>query len=107
MEAELRAHIPNIDPILSDYSVGYLTHASNSFTPDVDPNSPSPLTEAASTITALLLSASGDFSSHNETAIQNLVEKFISRLSAATGGDEERRQMAPSAKKLDHAIHVG
>jgi len=107
MEAELRAQIPNIDPILSDYSVGYLTHASNGFTPDVDPNSPSPLDEAASTITALLLSASGDFSSQNETTIQNLVEKFISRLSAANSSDEERRQMAPSAKKLDHAIHVG
>lgn len=107
MEAELRAQIPNIDPILSDYSVGYLTHASNSFTPDADPNSPSPLAEAASTITALLLSASGDFSSQNETTIQNLVEKFISLLSAANGSDEDRRQMAPSAKKLDHAIHVG
>ncbi|OCK97494.1 P-loop containing nucleoside triphosphate hydrolase protein [Cenococcum geophilum 1.58] len=107
MEAELRAQIPNIDPILSDYSVGYLTHASNSFTPDADPNSPSPLAEAASTITALLLSASGDFSSQNEATIQNLVEKFISLLSAANSSDEDRRQMAPSAKKLDHAIHVG
>ena len=107
MEAELRAQIPNIDPILSDYSVGYLTHASNSFTLDADPNSPSPLVEAASTITALLLSASGDFSSQNETTIQNLVEKFISLLSAANGSDEDRRQTAPSAKKLDHTINVG
>ena len=31
MEAEIRGKIPNIDPILTEYSVGYLTHAANSF----------------------------------------------------------------------------
>ncbi|KAF2255961.1 P-loop containing nucleoside triphosphate hydrolase protein [Trematosphaeria pertusa] len=107
MEAEIRAQIPDIDPILSDYSVGYLTHAANAFTPDADPNAASPLEEAAAAVTELLLSASGDLSTQNETSIQNLVEKFISRLNAAHGSDPERRQMAPSAKKLDQAIHVG
>lgn len=107
MEAEIRAQVPNIDPILSDYSVGYLNHAANAYTSDADPNAPSPLEEAASTVSALLLSASGDLSSQNETTISNLVEKFISRLSATNGVDGERRQMAPSAKKLDQAIHVG
>lgn len=107
MEAEIRAQIPDIDPILSDYSVGYLTHAASSFTSDADNNAPSPLEEAAATVTALLLSASGNVSPQNETTIQNLVEKFISRLNAASGTDGERRQMAPSAKKLDQAIHVG
>ncbi|KAF2189700.1 P-loop containing nucleoside triphosphate hydrolase protein [Zopfia rhizophila CBS 207.26] len=107
MEAEIRAQIPNIDPILSDYSVGYLTHAANAFTSDSDPNALSPLEEAAATVAALLLSASGDLSSQNETTIQNLVEKFISRLNAANGSDGEKRQMTPSAKKLDQAIHVG
>lgn len=107
MESEIRAQIPNIDPILSDYSVGYLTHAANSFTSDADPNAPSPLEEAAATVTALLLSASGDLSVQNETTIQNLVEKFISRLNATNGSNGERRQLAPSAKKLDQAIHVG
>nr|WOF01076.1 P-loop containing nucleoside triphosphate hydrolase protein [Corynespora cassiicola] len=107
MEAEIRAQIPNIDPIVSDYSVGYLTHAASSFTSDADPSGPSPLEEAAATVTALLLSASGDLSAQNETTIQNLVDRFISRLNAANGSDPERRQMAPSAKKLDQAIHVG
>lgn len=107
MEAEIRAQIPNIDPILSDYSAGYLTHAANTFTSDADPNAPSPLEEAAATVSALLLSASGDLSGQNEKAIQNLVDKFISRLSAVNGSDGEQRQMAPSAKKLDQAIHVG
>lgn len=107
MEAEIRAQIPGIDPVLSDYSVGYLTHAANSFTSDVDPNGPSPLEEAAASITALLLSASGDLSEQNETTIHNLVDKFVSRLNAANGTNGERRQMAPSARKLDQAIHVG
>ncbi|KAJ9647876.1 ATP-binding cassette, regulator of translational elongation [Coniosporium tulheliwenetii] len=105
MEAEIRAQI-NIDPVVSDYAVGYLNHAANSFT-DTDPNGPSPLEEAAAAITALLLSASGDLSSQNETTIHNLVEKFISQLNAANGIDGERRQMAPSARKLDQTIHVG
>lgn len=107
MEAEIRSQIPNIDPVLSEYSVGYLTHAANLFSSDLDPNVPSPLEEAAATVSALLLSASGDLSEQNETSIQNLVNKFISRLNAANGTDGERRQMAPSAKKLDQAIHVG
>ncbi|ORY07805.1 ATP-binding cassette, sub-family F, member 3 [Clohesyomyces aquaticus] len=107
MEAEIRAHIPNIDPVVSDYSVGYLTHAANTFTSDSDPNAPSPLEEAAATVAALLLSASGDLSRQNETTIQGLVDKFIQRLNVSTGSNGEHRQMPPSAKKLDQAIHVG
>jgi ATP-binding cassette subfamily F protein 3 len=107
MEAEIRAQIPDIDPVLSDYSVGYLTHAANSFSSDADPNALSPLEEAAAAVSALLLSASGNTSPQNETSIQNLVDKFISRLNATNGSDGDRRQMAPSAKKLDQAIHVG
>ncbi|KAE8842576.1 hypothetical protein HRS9139_01873 [Pyrenophora teres f. teres] len=107
MESDIRAQIPNIDPVLSEYSAGYLTHAASQFTSDSDPNAPTPLEEAAATVSALLLSASGDLSSQNETTIQNLVDKFVSRLNAANGTNGERRQMAPSAKKLDQAIHVG
>lgn len=107
MEAEIRAQIPNIDPILSDYSIGYLTHASTSFREDAEPNAPTPLSEAASAIAALLVSASGDMSSKNQEAVQNLVNKFVSQLTAANGLDHERRQLAPSARKLDQAIHVG
>lgn len=63
--------------------------------------------EAAETITALLVSASGDFSDQNTASIHNLVAKFISRLNAANGVDPERRQMAPKTRKLDQAIQVG
>ncbi|KAL6155718.1 ATP-binding cassette [Exserohilum turcicum] len=107
MDSEIRTHIPNIDPVLSEYSAGYLNHAATQFTSDADPNASSPLDEAAAAVSALLLSASGDLSPQNQASIQSLVDKFVARLSSANGTDGERRQMAPSAKKLDQAIHVG
>lgn len=106
MEAELRAQIPNIDPVVEGYAVGYLRHASNNYIPDADSTS-SPLGEAATAITALLLSASGDFSQKNETTIGNIVERFLAKLSAANGADGERRQLATSARRLDQTINVG
>ncbi|RJE25510.1 hypothetical protein PHISCL_02122 [Aspergillus sclerotialis] len=105
MEAELQSQIPGLDHVISEYSVGYLTHASKTFVEDT--NAPSPLSEAADTITELLVSASGDFSSQNEEAIRNLLEKYISSLSSTDGVDPERRQMPFMAKKLDQAINVG
>ena len=54
-----------------------------------------------------MVSASGDFSEQNETSIRNLVEKFISRLSAANGSDGERRQMPFAARRLEQTIQVG
>lgn len=84
-----------------------MTHASNAYVEDADTNSPSPLSEAADTVTEILVSASGDFSSQNEKAIRNLVEKFISSLNSADGIDAERRQMPFAAKKLDQTINVG
>ncbi|KAL8693251.1 MAG: hypothetical protein Q9218_001885 [Villophora microphyllina] len=107
MEAEIRAQIPGIDHVVSEYSAEYLNHASQLYTSEADQNTQSPLDEAAVTITALLSSASGDFSNGNAEAIRNLVEKFISKLSAANGIDGEKRQMASTARKLDQAIHVG
>ncbi|KAL2863054.1 putative AAA family ATPase GCN20 [Aspergillus lucknowensis] len=105
MEAELQAQIPGLDRVITEYSVGYLTHASNAYVGDA--NGQSPLAEAADMVTELLVSASGDFSDQNEEAIRNLVEKFISSLSASDGVDAERRQMPFAAKKLDQAINVG
>lgn len=53
-----------------------------------------------------MISASGDFSENNETAIRNLIAKFISKLSDANGVDGERRQMPFAARKLDQTIQV-
>ena len=86
---------------------GYLNHASTIYAPDADPSTPSPLSEALDTITALLVSASGDISQENETAVRNLVERFIAKLSASNGVDPERRQMPFTARKLDQTIQVG
>jgi len=106
MEAQIRSQIPSIDPIVSEYSAGYLQHASGAYIADADPNTPTPLSQAADAITALLISASGDFSEKNETAIRNLIDNFVAKLDTS-GNDGVRGQMAPSARKLDQTIHVG
>lgn len=106
MEAEIKAQIPDIDPVVSDYAVGYLNHASHQYASESDGSVQSPLDQAAESISALLVSASGDLSDQNALTIRNLVDKFVSKLSAANGVDGERRQMA-TTRKLDHAIHVG
>jgi ATP-binding cassette subfamily F protein 3 len=103
MEAEIKSFLPNIDPILSEYSVGYLTHASNAYVPD-DSTGPSPLAEAAISITALLVSASGDPSPGNEAKISQLVEKWVERFNEANG---QRKQVSFAARRLDQAIQVG
>lgn len=84
---------------------GYLTHASNAYVEDA--NVPSPISEAADSVTELLISASGDFSDQNAQTIRNLVQKFIAGLSSTDGLDPERRQMPFTAKRLDQAINVG
>ena len=84
-----------------------MNHASTLYSPESDNNGQSPLDEAAETITALLVSASGDFSDQNTTSIRNLVDKFISKLNAANGVDGETRQMAPKTRRLAQAIQVG
>ncbi|KAI9814492.1 MAG: hypothetical protein M1832_005898 [Thelocarpon impressellum] len=107
MEAEIRSRIPSIDPILTDYSVGYLAHASHAVSSDADPAAPSPVDEAAASITALLLSASADPSPASETAIRTLVDGLVARLGAANAVDGERRQASSAARKLDQTINVG
>ena len=102
MQAEIRAQIPNADEVVVDYAAGYLNHAARQFSGEGDP-----LADAASVIVQLLLSASGDLSNENEVSVQNLVAKFISKLSDENGVDGERRQQAPSARKLSQTIQVG
>jgi ATP-binding cassette, subfamily F, member 3 len=107
MEAEIKRFIPNIDPVLSEYSVGYLNHASNVYTPDAESTGTSPLAEAAASITALLVSASGDDSPANGKKIRQLVEKWVEKYSAANGTNGERRHFSSAARRLDQAIQVG
>ncbi|KFY29762.1 hypothetical protein V494_08495 [Pseudogymnoascus sp. VKM F-4513 (FW-928)] len=104
MEAEIRGSIPNIDPILTEYSVGYLSHASNSYT-DAESTGTSPLAEAVASITALLISASGETSEKNETQIRQLVEKWAAKFGAANASNVDLSG-ASGAKRLDQAIQV-
>jgi ATP-binding cassette subfamily F protein 3 len=102
MEAEIRAQLPGIDPLISKYASGFLEHVVS--LPDPDGNASASL---ADTLTALLVSASGNFETDNETTLRNLVDKLISKATAANGIDPESRQIAPAAKRLDQSIHVG
>lgn len=104
METEIRAILPNIDPLLSEYSVGYLTHASTVWTDDEEPAAIPPLTEAASTVTELLLSASGDSDAAAQEKIRRLVERWVDKYSEANGSS--RQSMAPTVRRLDQTIQV-
>lgn len=107
MEGEIRSFLPNIDPVLSEYSVGYLTHASNAYVPDSEAGGPSPLSEAAASITALLLSASGDPSPENEAKAAQLVEKWIEKFNISQAASGQPKQLSSAARRLDQTIQVG
>ncbi|KAH8904253.1 P-loop containing nucleoside triphosphate hydrolase protein [Coniochaeta sp. PMI_546] len=102
MDSEIRTLIPNIDPVVSEYSVGYLTHASTAWSGDDEASGESPLSEAASAVTDILVSAAGDASVQDQ--IRQLVEKWVDRYMAANGGSAERR--APVIRRLDQTIQV-
>ncbi|AEO58944.1 hypothetical protein MYCTH_2306722 [Thermothelomyces thermophilus ATCC 42464] len=103
MEAEIRAVLPNIDPVISEYSAGYLTHASTAWAGDEDASGRSPLDEAAATITELLLSASGNAGAATHDKIRSLVEKWVDKYAAASNSEERR---GPAVRRLDQTIQV-
>ncbi|KAG5961055.1 hypothetical protein E4U58_004421 [Claviceps cyperi] len=103
MDADIRAVLPNIDPVVSDYSVGYLTHASTAWSDEEETSGLSPLSEAATAIIELLLSASGDFNPSVEEKVKQLVEKWVDKYAQANGG----QRTGPSlVKRLDQTIQV-
>jgi len=109
MEARIKAQFPNIDPLVTEYSAGYLNHAAVASTSQSEAEidaAISPLDDALEAITALLVSASGDLSPPNESATRLLVKELVDKLSAANGV-AERRAAPSAARKLDQAIHVG
>lgn len=103
MDADIKAVIPNIDPVLSDYSVGYLSHASTIWQDEEDAGGQSPLSEAAMTITDLLLSASGQLDAKTEEKIKQLVEKWVDKYTEANGG---ARTGPSEIRRLDKTIQV-
>lgn len=105
MESEIRTILPNIDPVVSEYSAGYLTHASTSWAGDEDQAGPSPLAEAASVVTELLLSASGNANDAVQDKIRQLVEKWVEKYDQANGSSLERQ--GPTVRRLDQTIQVG
>ena len=103
MDADIRAVLPNIDPVVSDYSVGYLNHASTLYSDEEDPSGPSPLDEAATAIREILLSASGEPDPKLEQKITELVKKWVDRYTEANGG---QRAGPAAVRRLDQTIQV-
>ncbi|KAK4200856.1 putative ABC transporter [Triangularia verruculosa] len=105
MEAEIRTVVPNIDPVISEYSAGYLTHASTAWSGsgDEETTGPSPLDEAAIAITDLLISASGNPSTAQREKIEGLVQKWVDKYAAATDSLDRR---GPAVRRLDQTIQV-
>lgn len=111
MDADIRAILPNIDPVVSDYSVGYLNHASRQWTEDEDEGAAgdtaaaaSPLVEAAAAITEILVSAGGSPDDDTVKAkVAQLVAKWVDRYAEANGG----QRIGPSeVRRLDQTIQV-
>lgn len=103
MEADIKAAIPSIDPVVSEYSVGYLSHASTAWSEDSEASGVSPLDEAAIAITELLLSASGKVDTAVEEKIKTLVGKWVDKYAEANGGE---RQGPSLVRRLDQTIQV-
>lgn len=103
MESEIRTILPNIDPVLSEYSVGFLTHASTSFSEEDEATGSSPLANAADVITELLVSASGKPGSPVEAKIKALVAKWVDKYDEANGAE---RRGHSAVKRLDQTIQV-
>ncbi|KAJ4415310.1 ATP-binding cassette, regulator of translational elongation [Gnomoniopsis sp. IMI 355080] len=104
MESEIRAILPNVDPVVSEYSAGYLTHASTSWSGDEDQAGPSPLAEAAFVITEILVSAAGNSDDTTQDKIKQLVEKWVEKYEKANGLLERK---GPSVRRLDQSFQVG
>lgn len=98
MESEISAVLPSLDRVITDYSVGFLNHASTSTSPDADIE----LAEAISAVTSILLDAAPPEVS--ESKITALVEKLVAQLDAAHG--DARKLSSSKARKLDQTIHM-
>ena len=109
MEAEIRTIIPNIDPVISEYSVGYLAHASNTGPEDDDDENGSaetttPYGEAATAITELLLSAAGYPGPKTQKAIKELVDRWAATYAKTNGAGARWQPVA--VRRLDQSIQV-
>ncbi|EPE03264.1 protein gcn20 [Ophiostoma piceae UAMH 11346] len=114
MDSEIRKIIPSIDPVVSEYSAGYLNHASNVLTSADDDeavgadSASAPLADAAAAVSELLLSASGDTQNASvRDKIHELVNKWVERYAreaeAANGGSG---RAAAAVRRLDQTIQV-
>lgn len=100
MEHEIVTCLPGIDPILSEYSVGFLTHASTSTSPDADQE----LQEAIDAVTNILLDVADSSDPSAEKKVTDLVDNLVQQLVAANGKKVGGKRTG--TKKLETAIHM-
>jgi ATP-binding cassette, subfamily F, member 3 len=105
MDAEIRAVLPSIDPVVSEYSAGYLAHASTAWSDNADDEDGHVVAAASSAVTDLLVSASGKTDTNVEEQIRQLVDKWVEKYAAANELNHERRR--PMVRRLDQAFQVG
>jgi ATP-binding cassette subfamily F protein 3 len=99
MEGEITAILPSLDPVITDYSVGFLTHAATSTSPEADLE----LAEAISTVTQILLDAAPP--NVDQAKITSMILKLVSQLEEKHGSRKESSSQAKS-KRLDQTINV-
>ncbi len=124
METEIRAIIPNIDPVVSAYSVGFLNHASTAWSDTGSDDDESgtaggggnsngasaPLADAAVAVIDLLISAAGDTEDAAvRQRINALVSKWVARYAEAAMGAQGSAAGSSSSlavRRLDQTIQV-
>lgn len=97
MESLITKAVPHIDPVICDYSIGYLKHVFNSTSPDADIE----LQEAVHTIIAILYDAAGG--SISQAEVSKLVEQITTQFSRI---QETKTKASGTARKLDQTIHM-
>ncbi|KAI5810138.1 P-loop containing nucleoside triphosphate hydrolase protein [Peziza echinospora] len=98
MEAAITKAIPNIDPVISEYSVGYLKHASVSTAPDAEQE----VQEAVSTISAILYDAAGGSLEYSD--VTELIEKLATQLVSLN--TSKVGKASSIARRLDQTINM-
>ncbi|RPA77138.1 P-loop containing nucleoside triphosphate hydrolase protein [Ascobolus immersus RN42] len=99
MEHEIVTCLPGIDPVLSEYSVGFLSHAATSTSPDADQE----LQEAIDAVTNILLDVADSKDPSSEKKVTDLVDKLVKQLAESHGKKVGAKR---TVKRLENTIHM-
>lgn len=100
METEISSILPALDPVIAEYSVGFLTHAATSTSPEADLE----LAEAISSVTQILLDAAP--AALDPATVTATVARLVAQLEAKHGSRKALSSAQAKSKRLDQTIHV-